>query len=199
MVHIVLATEDELSEEVALALAADAGLDVGQTLRKRGFGYLQSNIHKFCELARTFPVVLLTDLDRRNCAPELVRTWIGRHHQPENMLLRVAVREIESWLLADHVAMVELLGAKVVSHLPREPDALPDPKRTLLQLAGFAARDVRADLIANAGAVASQGVGYNARLCELVRDSWRATRAEQRSPSLARTRQRLLELADRLA
>lgn len=197
MTAVVLATEDELSEAVGLSLAAEAGLYVGQFLRRGGFGYLKSKVGSFCEIALRQPVLLLTDLDRVTCAPTLLNKWMVSSERPENFIFRVVVREIESWLLADHHAMRSLIGARV-GKLPLEPDHLPDPKQVLLSLAGRAPRAVKDDLVVTHGAIASQGLGYNARLCEMVRQHWQPARAADRSASLARTRVRLRELAQRL-
>lgn len=197
MPHIVLATEDELSEVVAQVLALEAGFDTMQSIRKGGFGYLKSNMARFCNLAHTFPVLLLADLDRKVCPAILVKEWLGRNSAPQNLLFRVVVREIEAWLLADHIAMRSLLGAGAGA-LPRDPDALPDPKRSLLALAAGASRAVRSELVAEDGAVASQGIGYNAMLTQLVRERWSPQRASELSPSLAKARARFAELAKRI-
>jgi hypothetical protein len=93
--------------------------------------------------------------------------------------------------------MRRLLGRRV-SKLPREPEALLDPKGTLLSLARHAPRDVREDLLPPEGAIASQGLGFNPRLGNLIRTDWNPARAAERSPSLQRTRERLRELAQRL-
>jgi hypothetical protein len=140
-------------------------------------------------------VLLLTDLDRAACPVGLVESWLGRHECPENLVFRVAVREIEAWLLADHDALRRLLGK--TARLPPDPDTLPDPKRALLELAKRAPRDVREDLVAVRGAVAAQGLGYNARLCALVEHHWSPERAAERSASLKRARRRIHELVQR--
>lgn len=199
MVGIAIATEDELSEAVAQRLVAETNpvLEVVQMLRRNGFGYLRSRMPNWCELARYQPVLLLTDLDRGACPVDLVNQWRGTLTMPDKLLLRVAVREVEAWLLADHVAMRALLGAR--GRLPVEPDALPDPKAFLLQIAArHASRDVRADLVQQRGAMASQGIGYNARLVQWVQHHWEPSRAAGNSPSLRRARARLRDLAVRV-
>ncbi|MDZ7856187.1 hypothetical protein [Sphaerotilus sp.] len=199
MVGIAIATEDELSEAVARRLVAEVqpALEVSQTLRRNGFGYLRSRMSNWCELARFQPILLLTDLDRVACPVELLRQWRGTLVLPDDLLLRIAVREVEAWLLADQPAMRVLLGER--GRLPVEPDALPDPKATLLQLAArHASRDVRADLVQQSGAMASQGIGYNARLVQWVQDHWEPARAADSSPSLRRARIRLQDLAVRV-
>lgn len=199
MVGLAIATEDELSEAVARRLVAELepALQVTQTLRRNGFGYLRAKMANWCELARHQPVLLLTDLDQVACPVELLQQWRGVLQPPADLLMRVAVREVEAWLLADHEAMRGLLGER--GRLPVEPDRLPDPKAHLLQLAAkHAPRDVRADLVKPSGAMASQGIGYNARLTQWVQTCWRPGRAAERSPSLKRACDRLQELARRI-
>ncbi len=191
MKSIVLATEDELSEQVGLRLAEEAGLKVHLRLGKRGNGYLRSRISNFCQMASFQTVLVITDLDQLACPVQLLRDWLGARGKPDDLLLRVAVREVESWLLADHQAMRQLLG-KRVGTLPREPEELIDPKATLLSLAKRAPREVREDLLPVNGAIAGQGLGFNARLGSVVRTSWSPARAAERPPSLRRTRARLL-------
>lgn len=197
MTQMVLATEDALSEAVGLQLLGEIDLtpcDI-QCLRKDGFGYLRSKVGSWRALARIRPVLLITDLDRVTCPVRLRDDWLGELPTPPDLLLRIAVREIESWVLADHEAVRQLIGKK--GTLPPAPDDLPDPKSHLLGLAKLAGREVREDLVKGKGAIASQGIGYNTRLREWIRSSWCAQRAADRSPSLARTRSRLKELATR--
>jgi hypothetical protein len=196
MLPLTVATEDELSEAVAQRLLLDfPSLEVGLWLRRGGNGYLRSRIRKFCEMARHSPVLVITDLDTNTCPAALCRTWLGNLSHPPGLLLRVAVREIEAWLLADHDAMVALIGKHANGRLPDNPDYLHDPMDRILELEKRAPRAVRLDLRAEAGALARQGLGYNHRLCALVRSSWRPERAAERSPSLRRTIKRISELA----
>jgi len=193
-----LATEDELSEAIGKRLLAELLLaHTPQLLRKQGFGYLRSKMNSWRQLARHQAVVILTDLDRGPCPLALLQDWLGGEPPPPNLSLRIAVREVESWVLADHHGMRELIGPK--GTLPISPDELPDPKQELLRLAELAKRDVRRDLVEVNGAILRQGLGYNARLAGWVASVWSPVRAAERSPSLQRTRLRLKELAERLA
>jgi hypothetical protein len=194
---VVLATEDELSEQIGIRLATEAGLEVGQRLRRDGFGYLKKRMINFCQMAIQQPVLLITDLDQRNCPSALIANWLGTRAKPPKLLFRVAVREIESWLLADHVAMRALFGNRI-RNLPIAPDTLADPKQRLLSLAKHAPQKIRSDLLPEQGAVASQGLGYNARLSDFVRNVWQPERAATRSPSLDRARVRFRELSEQL-
>lgn len=194
MTPIAIATEDALSEAIALRLVAEVSVPhrVTHTLRKGGFGYLRSKMDSWCQMANHQVMLVLTDLDRVGCVLELRRDWLAERPLPARLLLRVAVREVESWVLADHVAVRVLLGAK--GTLPPAPDILPDPKQALLRLAKNAAKPVRQDLLRVVDGNLAQGLGYNARLTDWVATHWSPERAAERSPSLARARSRLAEV-----
>lgn len=194
---VFLVTEDELSEAVGLKLLREhqALVQIPPTaLRQGGFGYLRSRMDSWKQLAQQQTVVLLTDLDRTTCPVRLLEEWLGSPMKcPEKLIFRIAEKEIESWLLADHEAITTLLGNKI--KLPREPDTLPDPKQYLLEQAKKAPRRTREDLVAETGSTAKQGLGYNARLVSWVADDWSPQRAANRSPSLCRARNALNKVA----
>lgn len=199
MTAVALATEDELSEAVGMKLLSEHPVLVKTSpmlLRKNGFGYLRSRMDSWRQMANRQIVVVLTDLDRLACPLLLLEDWLGADRQhPENLLLRIAEREVESWLLADHEALGKLLGSK--ARFPVQPDTLPDPKQHLLGLAQKAPRAVREDLVAQQGAVARQGIGYNHRLVDWVQTEWSPERAAARSPSLCRARNAMRVAAHR--
>jgi len=195
MMKVALAIEDDLSKAIGLRLLAELPIPVTPNLilHKGGFGYLKSRMDSWRELSQRQIVLILTDLDRVACPLELRADWLGKTPRHANLLLRIAVREVESWVLADHVAVRKLIGNK--GTLPPLPDDLPDPKQHLLKLAKLAPRRIREDLVKESGTVASQGIGYNACLTAWVQSVWSPERASERSPSLERTRRRLSELA----
>ncbi|WP_160170861.1 DUF4276 family protein [Erwinia mallotivora] len=187
MEYITIATEDELSEAVAVKIIelTDGKFSVNQRLRKNSFGYLKSKINNFCNLSEHFHVFMITDLDTLPCAPTLKKTWFKNINQPEKLIFRVAVREIEAWIIADHDGMYSFLGDKI-GRIPVKPDELPNPKATLLSLAQKAPRKIKNGLIAKKGTLAIQGVEYNLLLCDFVRKKWNPVKASERSESLKR-------------
>lgn len=196
---LALGTEDELSEAMGKRLLKEAGyaLEPSPLLRGDGFGYLRSKMDSWCQMAARKPVLLLTDLDMKACPMAVRNDWMGARKPPEKLVLRIVVREIESWVLADHDALRTLIGNR--GTLPPDPDALADPKEYLLRLiAKQAPRHIREDLVAEKGAIASQGIGYNAHFSEWVRTQWSPARAADRSQSLRRARIRIGELVRRL-
>lgn len=192
-----LATEDELSEAVGVRLIDEwkERLALDLRLRRGGNGYLRSRIRNFVEIARTAPLLMITDLDRLPCPVELRARWLGKLKPPHNFILRVAVREVKSWLLADTDAIRGMFGERASRRLPDNPDSVLEPKELLLRLASLAPRAVREDVCAVQGGIACQGLGYNARLCELVTEAWNPARAALRSESLRRARSRIREIA----
>jgi len=196
MIPIALATEDELSEAIALRLISEVQLphEITHKLGRRGFGYLRSKMDSWRQMAEHQVMMVLTDLDRANCLVEFRDQWLADRLMPAGLVFRIAVREVESWVLADHQAMRELFGKKCV--LPGAPDVLPDPKQTLLGLGKNAPKKVRDDLIKTVDGQLRQGVGYNARLTHWINSEWSPERAAERSPSLARARIRIQEAAE---
>jgi hypothetical protein len=195
MSFMYLAVEDELSEEVGGKIIKDIlgeGVAV-KALRKGGFGYLKSKIGNFLEMSRQHPVVMITDLDQETCAPRLRARWFDGLDRPDSFVFRVAVREIESWLLADAYDFAAFLGVKQAS-IPVDPDALQDPKATLIDIARKASRPLRLDIVPDKGALARQGIGYNRALCQFVREHWNCHRAANRSNSLSRACDRIAQL-----
>ncbi|MDR3424793.1 MAG: DUF4276 family protein [Alphaproteobacteria bacterium] len=195
MKYVSLATEDEVSEAVGRRLISDFLPDftINVLFRKGGFGHLKSRINTFCKMATREPLILITDLDNTACAPSLKSSWLEGINPPDNLLFRVAVHEIEAWLLADTIAIKALFGKTVQA--PRAPDTVPEPKELLLKLAKKAPRRIKEDLLIERGAIASQGIGYNRRLCEYVWNSWNPILASQQSDSLHRTINALKKLS----
>lgn len=96
-----LVFEDVLSEFAMRKLISEMDrFVIGHSYSEGGSGYIKKNIRGFNEAARGCPFFILTDLDRVDCAPTLINDWfkIERH---SNLIFRVAVREVETWVLAD--------------------------------------------------------------------------------------------------
>jgi Domain of unknown function (DUF4276) len=184
---VLLAVEDDLSESVARKLFCDAGYNDAdiRCLAKRGFGHLQTKLKELLSTASAFTVLLLVDLDNRRCAPSLIADWMGRKIAPPRFMFRVAVREIEAWLLADRDTFADFLGVSK-SRIARDTESIGDPKRYLLELASGGKRSIRSGLIPDRAAAASQGPEYNDLLCQFVVQKWSSERAASNNASLRR-------------
>src|SRR5580658_423979 len=130
------------------------------------------------------PFFILTDLDIGTCPIELINDWLKSPRKP-NLIFRVAVREVESWILADVDGFSQFLGISA-AHFPANPEAVNDPKALLIQLARRSRRrNIREDIVPR-NANATIGPNYNGRLMEFVFGSWDIARAKARCNSLSR-------------
>jgi len=115
--------------------------------------------------------------------------------QPD-FLFRVAVREVESWLLADREAMARFLHISS-AQCPDSPDDIIDPKQALLNLVRKSNnRALKQDILPAKGSMSSVGLGYNARLSDFVWNYWDVNRAVAQSDSLNRAWKRVCALKD---
>lgn len=190
--YLILAVEDELSASVMQRLIQETGRDfaIYQTINARGYGKLKSGMKRFKNACRALPHVILTDLDQYACPPELLKDWKALR-LPQNLLLRIAVREVESWLLADRKGISDFLS--VASNMvPQQPENDADPKRTLINLARKSRkRHLAAELVPERGSCAPIGALYNVRLSEYVGSRWNVQHARTAAPSLDRAFTRL--------
>ncbi|MBZ5875194.1 DUF4276 family protein [Chromohalobacter israelensis] len=187
-----------MSAAVLERLVEEAGgrLRIDIPIPPTGSGDLIKKLPELLRLAPNVPVLLLTDLDRKECAPGLIGEWLGHRVKPDGMLFRVAVREVEAWLLAD-VENFANFARIPLAKLPETPEDLDDPKQTLLNLVKrYSPSSLKRELVADYGHGPRQGLAYNERLSQFVHVCWNLEEASMRADSLARTRRRIGELAD---
>jgi hypothetical protein len=185
---ITAAVEGMVDEAVARRLVEHIGAEVGPVYGRHGKDHLRRNIGGYNRAARFAPWLVLIDLNSdAECAPALVPVLLSA---PSPMMrFRIAVREVESWLLADRERLAGFLG---VSHVgvPLQPEAEIDPKRTVVDIARRSKRRaIREDLVPRPGSGRSEGPGYASRMIEFVLDrkrGWRPEVAAGRSDSLRR-------------
>jgi hypothetical protein len=185
--NINLAVEGVLDEVVARKLLEESerGYRVAACYGKRGKDYLRANIAKFSQAAAITPYLILADLDDQiECAPILVRDWIPSPHP--KLVLRIAVHEVESWLIADRDAFSKFLGVPA-NKIPIQSDKQPRPKELIVALArNSRKREIREDLVPTLGSTSKVGKNYNGKLIEFVLRNWQIEDALRNSPSLAK-------------
>ncbi|MEQ8822726.1 MAG: DUF4276 family protein [Sumerlaeia bacterium] len=127
----------------------------------------------------------LSDLEQHSCPSGLIAEKMPGKLHPR-FVLRIQVRELESWLLADPEAWAAYL--KVSAGLvPKDPDTLPDPKRALVNLVRRCRKkSLREDIVPEEGKPRVVGPGYTTRIGDFITEHWNPSRAAQRSPSLKR-------------
>ena len=175
-IYVSLAAEGLLDEQVLRRLLTHTGRDYVPTVcyGKRGKDHLRQNIARFNHAAEYTPYVILTDLDNDDCAPQLIDRWLpqGRH---SNLTLRIAVREVEAWLLADRERFARFLGV-AESKIPLLPDEVRDPKLLVVNLARQSRkRAVREDLVPVSGGTSQVRKNYVGHPVSSFRKSGQST------------------------
>lgn len=194
---VVIATEDDLSEVVLRKILFDISVDynVHTSLGKVGFGYLKQKIVSFNKMAKFMPVIVLADLDRAESREALLESWLPGE-KSDGLVFAVAVREVESWIMADSESFSDFLGvSKTV--IPRAPDSIEKAKWKLLEVVGRSTkRTIKDEILPKRGSTSPVGLGYNENLSKYVLESWSLERARAASPSLGATFDHLLNLKD---
>jgi len=186
-----IVVEDELSEVILKKMLGEyfVGTDLHVvSIGKRGKGYIKNRINDFNNRNNDLPFFILVDLDLSSCAPELLHQWLNRPCR-NNLIVRVAVREVEAWLLADTNGFSNYLNMdhSYISKEVNDPDNLLDPKFRLLSLVEQSRkRNIIGDIVKKEGSSLKQGPGYNTRLTEFVLNNWNMERARSNSDSFNR-------------
>lgn len=180
------AVEGTVDEVVLRRVLTAVQREVGTIYVTRGKQNLLRRLPGFNHAAEFAPWVVLVDLNSAPCPLALIS-----EHLPDPaplMRMRVAVRAIESWLLADRDRLATFLAVSS-RRVPANPDDEANPKEALVNLARRSRRRaIRDDIVPAPGSGRKVGPAYEARLIEFVlrTDGWRPRDAATRSESLRR-------------
>lgn len=177
------AVEGDVDEAVVRTLIELAGGEPGPVYGKNGKSSLRTKINGYNNAARRVPWLVLVDLDAdAGCAPPLRRDWL-----PEPaplMCFRIAVRQVEAWLMADGETLSSYLGVRR-TRIPNDPESLPDAKAEMVGIARDSRRRaIRQDMVPRPGSGRSVGPAYTSRLIEYAKTQWRSEVAAQHADSL---------------
>lgn len=164
-----------------------------ESVDKAGITKLVPELPRYARFARhgDSAVLCIADTDRR-CAKELAEKWCPGD-APPNFLLRLAVTEAESWVLADRTSFARHFDVPL-NKVPLVPDELPDPTRVVLELVSKSRKKLFREEMVNFSRVTKAGAGYNLHLGGFVRNGWHLHEAASNSPSLARAVSRMQAL-----
>jgi hypothetical protein len=179
------AVEGFLDEAVVRRLIVHAGGEAGTVYGRNGKPALRKGIKGYNNAAQFTPWVVVVDLDNdAACAPPLRTAWVPT--PAPHLCFRIAVREIEAWLMADKQTLASYLRIRTGS-VPEEPERLQYPKDVMVNLARHSrSRDIRSDMVPRENSGRRVGPAYASRLIEYVQGGWRPEVAAQRSESLRR-------------
>ena len=190
------AVEGPVDESILRILLDYSGLRPGGIYGKSGKSFLRQKIQAYNHAASYSPWIILVDLNHdAECAPVLRKLWLP--NPALGMFFRIAVREVEAWLLGDQERIAAFLGV-AHSKIPQNPENLDDPKQFMIELASNSRRrEIREDMVPRPGSGRKIGPAYTSRLVEFATNrmfGWRPGVAARHSDSLNRCLRRLRSL-----
>ncbi len=162
------------------------GVDPLRTIDTAGKIRFNARIDSYNQAARVGGWFAMRDSDRDagDCAARLRGSLLSQT-QSDGLCLRLAVRTIEAWLLADAERFAEVFGVSR-ARIPLYPESLADPKRSLVDLCRLSRRrDVRFAVVPPNG-IKGLGPEYTNFVGSFAGTQWRPDVAALSAPSLAR-------------
>ena len=198
MTVVYYAVEGDTDVPVAEKLIRLVGFDPRPTRVAGGKLSLDQRIPELNRSGAALNWLIMRDLDNdAPCASELIdRLLQGREVAPR-VSLRIPVRAVEGWLLADRDGFAGEFGI-ALQRFPNSPDDLEDPKQHLINLCRHSARRaIRDGMVPRSGSGRRVGPEYSSRITAFARRTWSADHAARRSPSLRRALAHVRHLAAR--
>lgn len=180
-----LAVEGVSDAVVLQRICKSLKLQVGPTFIANGKNRLDARLSGYNNAARYSPWLVVRDLDHdAACAPDLVRTLLP--DPAPYMCLRIPVRSIEAWLLADRIGFSQFFGVQI-GIVPSDPESLDRPKRSIVDLARRSSkRSIRESVVPVEGTSAEVGREYTSTIIEFATRVWDPQRAADAALSLSR-------------
>jgi len=190
--------EDEATKEIikrVLMFCSD-NFEIILELPARG-GQIKQKIANFNDLSESYPVILLMDLDEKDCAPIVLRDFFQDTKKGNHFIFNIANDEAEAWLMADRTNFSEYFRVPI--------DTIPFPqrirnKRDFYQEMVFPykssfymvneiipnsrIKEFKDQMIPQNGA--KKGKEYNSALTPFIRNHWVIDNARLNSDSLNR-------------
>ncbi len=197
-VVLTAAVEGAVDEVLLRRICQRLGTSVGSVYGLRGKAYILSRLPGFNNSARFRHWVVLVDLDNDGiCAAEVLGRWLPV--PAPLMRFRIAIRELEAWLLGDPERLASYLAVSA-RDFPADPESLHDPKQVLVNLGRRSRRRaIREDLVPLPGSGQAVGPAYTTRMIEFIQDrnvGWRPDIAAGNCNSLYRCMQAISALVN---
>lgn len=189
MTHSINVVVEGITDFYVVKSIFDAvNLPIGLVRGQKGKNYLLKELAKYNQAANFANWVVTIDLDQdADCAVSYIQSILSA--PSTGMKLRIAVREIEAWLMADREHLAKYLNI-AVENIPLNPDEDADPKATLLDLVKRSRKtSLQKDMLPRKGSGRKVGEGYVSRIAEFVNHpdyAWRPDVAAENSDSLNR-------------
>ena len=196
MTVVLYAVEGSTDAPVAEKLISLVGCEPRVVSASGGSSVIDAKLGRWCQPSNGRPMLIVRDwdqADRADCPAELVGK-LTNPDRPINIALRIAVRSIESWLMADRDAATDFFRTPSI---PENPDSLDKPKLALVSACRKSKlKTIRLGMTPTGSGGGTVGTDYVRLLTDFARDHWDPQRAATKSPSLDRTLARLSQLVD---
>jgi hypothetical protein len=197
MTDIILFSEDTLIEQAAQRIIAveNPNLTVSNVMGRRGFSYFESRVDQIRKSAAALRFLIFLDGDElgTTCPSDMINQWF-QTRQPNNIYVRFAFHEVESWLLADRQNLAAFLNVSVGA-IPVVGDNVRNTKELLVHLARRSrSREIIQDMVPPSGFTSTVGPAYNSRVSEFIQTGWDVRAAAMGNDSLARACRRVAEI-----
>lgn len=194
--QVVYGVEGPTDAPVARKLIEFVGREPRQAIAGGGKSQLDPRISAWNTGGNRTAMLALRDWDANDacaCAGELVEKVTSGGLRARALCVRIAVRAVESWILADHVGCRQFFGFAA----PHNPDTLADPKLHLVNECRLSSKPaIRNGMVPQSGTGARVGPLYRVLVAQFGREHWDVARAVEKSPSLARAVRHMRELVD---
>jgi hypothetical protein len=192
---LTIAVEGPTDTPVARRIAIEAGFAAGAVYEKGGRSGLDRKLRAYNEAAKYASWFVLRDFDNQaDCPPALIQTLLPV--RSPRICFRIAVLEVEAWLLGDRTRCAEYFGV-ALSLIPDRPEAVPDPKQALVNVARRSRQKaIREDMVPEADSTAVVGPGYLPRITDYATNRWRPGVAAEVCQSLAKAIECLKKMAE---
>ncbi|MCF8237373.1 MAG: hypothetical protein K9I85_04400 [Saprospiraceae bacterium] len=203
MNEVYIVGEDAVTLEIIkrLILHLNLRVIVISELPVRG-SQIKSNALKYNNLSKTYPVILLTDLNGNNCPIELIDNWFGKQQITPNLIFNIACSEAESWLVSDVSGFSRFIGVnpnlipsvRIIDQKKPENIELDFRyKPSLFIMRELAPHSSKSDILESLmpRELAKKGPRYNITLQEFIRNHWNIDEAAINSYSLQKAITRL--------
>ncbi len=191
---VLYGVEGMTDESLVRRLLSDFGISPVRVYAGGGKSKLDPKVARWNHASNRQQMFVLRDWDRDDratCPQELIDSIAGGKIVQPKLMIRVPVRAMESWILADAKAVQDYFK---VTGSTASPDSESNPKQKLISMcARSTSKDVKTDMVPRLGARSNVGPGYLRRIEEFCAKSWSPTRARAISPSLDRCMIRIEE------
>ena len=198
--------EDDATREIIKRVLTYCSNDfeIISELPARG-GQIKQQILNFNTLSLTFPVILLIDLDEKDCAPTLIRQFFSDSIKNNHFIFNIVIDEAEAWLMADRTNFSKFFKVPI-EKIPF-PKKIRNKKEFYLEMdfpykssyymvnqiiPNSRVKEFKDQMIPQNGA--KKGKEYNSALTPFIRKQWDIDNARLNSDSLNRMINRIEKL-----